>query len=82
MGMMNEIPFCSKGPKGGGAQVLQDAEINAAYFGKVQGLVLHVHWSRFRRNSKNSSTQTTHKESVMSWQEQVRKCILHKSIQS
>ena len=34
MGMTNEIPISSQGPKGGNAQVLQDAERSAAYFGK------------------------------------------------
>ena len=36
MGMLNDIPICSLGPKGGNAQFLQDAERNAAYFGKFK----------------------------------------------
>ena len=36
MEMMNEIPISSQGPKGGKARILQDAERNAAYFGKFK----------------------------------------------
>ena len=36
MGMMNGIPISSQGPRGGNAQFLQDAERNAAHFGKLK----------------------------------------------
>ena len=36
MGMKNEIPISSQGPKGGNAQFLQDAERHAANFGKFK----------------------------------------------
>ena len=36
MGMMTEVPISPQGPKEGNAQFLQDAEINAAYFGKFE----------------------------------------------
>ena len=36
MGMMNEIPISSQGPKGGNTQCLQDAERNAAHIGKLK----------------------------------------------
>ena len=36
IGMMNEIPISSQGPKGGNTKCLQDAERNAAYFGKFK----------------------------------------------
>ena len=36
MGMMNEIPICSKESKGGKALFLQDAERNAAYFARFK----------------------------------------------
>ena len=36
MGMMSEIPIASQGPKEVEAQLLQDAERNAAYFDKIK----------------------------------------------
>ena len=36
MGMMSEIPISIKEPKGGKALFLQDAERNAAYFGRFK----------------------------------------------
>ena len=36
MGMMTEVPISPQGPKEGNAQFLQDAELNAAYFGKFE----------------------------------------------
>ena len=43
MGMMNEIPISSKEPKGGKALFLQDAERNAAYFGRFNpGYLLYI----------------------------------------
>ena len=36
MEMMSEIPISSNEPKGGQARILQDAERNAAYFGKFK----------------------------------------------
>ena len=43
MGMMNEIPISSKGPKGCNTLFLQDAERNAAYFGELQlGYFMHI----------------------------------------
>ena len=40
---MNEIQISSQEPKGGNAQFLQDAERNAAYFGKFKlGYFMHI----------------------------------------
>ena len=40
----------SKMTKKSTALLLQDAERNAAYFNKFKARILHVHWSRFRKD--------------------------------
>ena len=77
---MNEIPISEQGPKGSGAQFLQDVERNAAPFGKFKPGYLLIQVQKKLGNLKR--TQTTQKESGMNLQNKFRTCILHKSIES
>ena len=70
MGMMNEIPISSKGPKEGTALFLQYTERNAAYFNRFNKN-LEI-WEVLRRSSRT----TGH------WQDKLRMCIVYRSIQS
>ena len=50
---------------------------------KVQARVLHVHWSRFRKDLETlKSIQMTQNETGMNWQSKLRICILYSSKQS
>ena len=65
--MMSDIPISSKGPTGGNALILQDEDRSAAYFGKFKpGFLMYVGPDSKLRNLK--STQATHKEIAMNWQ--------------
>ena len=63
-GMMNEIPISSKGPKGGNALFLQDAERSAAQFGKFKPGTSCTLIQVQTKLGNWTSTQTTPKRKV------------------
>ena len=76
MGMINEIPISSQGPKGSNMQFLQDAERNAANFGKIKPRYFILLVQAHKRLGSLFSTPTTQRERKMSLQDKLRKCIL------
>ena len=61
MGMTNENPTFLQGPKGGDVQFLQDAERNAAYFGKFKPGCFMYTGPGSQETWKFESAQTTQK---------------------